>query len=100
MALLFCLSHRPDHKTSVMARNAVVFLLPGKRIFGEKGKSAIDRCINARRRRRRAIGQRESRQAKEGQGCNDFSHTTIGRTAPAIKTPLSRLSVHVQYTGI
>ena len=85
MTVLFCFPHRPDHKTSVMARNAVVLFLPGKRIFDEKGKAAIDRGINGRWRRWGPIGQYKSSEAEKSQSCNECSHIAIGRADLASK---------------
>ena len=39
----FCITHRPDHETGVMARDAIVLVLPGHSIFGQEGNAAIDR---------------------------------------------------------
>ena len=46
MAALLGLAHRPDHEAGMVARDAVVLLLPGQRVLGQKGEAAIDRGID------------------------------------------------------
>ena len=83
-----------------MARNAAVFFLPGKRIFDEKGKSAINRYIDDGSRRWRPIGQHESRETEKKQAAMSFRISQSVAPILQTKTPLSRLTVHVQYTAI